>query len=388
MADNCFEQHNQEVRALWKAFNEGTPWRVPVTVGISSRFAVFSKKLNPEGWTMKEYCQNPDVMFDLQLRLAEFTRFEVDADHEMGAPEDGWGVAVDFQNYYEAAWLGCPVEFPEIGMPTAHPFLRDDNKNEVFHRGIPSPFSGLMAQAEEFLEHFRSRAKGFTLHGQPVAHISNGAGLWTDGPFTIACEMRGLENFCIDMYEDPDYAHQLLNYTTDAIIQKTKAWRKHLDLPEKAEGYGFADDSITMLSPDMVEEWLVPCYKKMLAELCTPTASNGIHLCGDAGRLYPVLQRTLGLEFFDTGFPLDHGRLAKELNGKAAFSGGPHIGLLLNGTPDQVTAETKRILAEVMPVTRRFSMRDGNDIAPGTPMENIEAMVRATREFGVYDVVR
>ena len=46
--------------------------------------------------------------------------------------------------------------------------------------------------------------------------------------------------------------------------------------------------------------------------------------------------------------------------------------------------ETKRILEEVMPNTRRFILRDGNDIAPHTPIENIQAMVAAGREYGVY----
>ena len=379
-----FDAHNQEVKALMKAYGEGKAYRVPVTVGISSRFAIQSPFLNPEKYTMKDYCQNPEVMFKMQLRLAEFKQFHVDADHEMGVPENGWGVAVDFQNYYEAAWFGCKIDFPENGMPTSHPFLMDDNKNQLFEKGIPDPFSGIMGTAKEFVEKFQKMSDGYEFHGAPVTYIVNGAGLWTDGPFTMACELRGLDNFCADIFEDPDYAEQLLTYLTDSIIAKMKAWRKYHGMPEKVNDFCFADDAIAMLSVDMVKDLLIPHYKRMIRELCTDDCILGIHLCGDAGRLFPMLQRELNVEWFDTGFPLDHKKLAIELDNKAFFQGGPHVALLLNGTPEQVEAETKRILEDVMPITRKFMLRDANDIAPGTPMENIKAMVDACRKYGVY----
>lgn len=381
---NYFEEHNREVRELWDEYRKGIPHRVPVTVGISSRYAVYSSELNPEGSTMEEYCTKPEVMFRLQLRLAEFLRFQVDADHEMGTPEEGWAVAVDFQNYYEAAWYGCPVSFPKGGMPTSSPILIGDKKNILFEKGIPDPFSGIMGEGGRFLEQFSKLSQGYELRGAGVTSMINGAGLWTDGPFTLACELRGLEQFCIDIYEDPEYAEQLLSYLTEATIHRVKAWRRYHGMPEKADEYGFADDSITVLSTDSVRELLVPYYKKLLRELCSENANVGMHLCGDAGRLFPMLQRELHLDWFDTGFPLDHGKLARELDNKAYFNGGPHIGLLLNGTPKEIEEETHRILTEVMPITRKFTLRDGNDIAPGTPLTNIKAMVDAGRKFGVY----
>lgn len=384
MRETNYQEHNRQVRQLWEEYRKGIPHRVPVTVGISSRFAVHSPELNPEGSTMEEYCRDPDVMFRLQLRLSEFLRFRVDADHEMGTPEEGWGIAVDFQNYYEAAWYGCPVEFPRNGMPTTSPILTDDRKAALFVKGIPDPFSGIMGEGKRFLERFEELSRGYELRGAKVTSISNGAGLWMDGPFTLACELRGLERFCIDIYEDPEYAEQLLSYLTEAAITRIKAWRKYHGMPEKAMEYGFADDSITVLSADMVRELLVPHYRKILRELCADGAQVGMHLCGDAGRLFPILQEELHLDWFDTGFPLDHGKLARELKNRAYFNGGPHIGLLLGGTPQAIEEETKRILREVMPVTRKFTLRDGNDIAPGTPMKNIDAMVRTGRTYGVY----
>ena len=61
-----------------------------------------------------------------------------------------------------------------------------------------------------------------------------------------------------------------------------------------------------------------------------------------------------------------------------------YVDLLLGGTPQQVETETRRIIGEVKPVTRRFIMREANNLAPCTPPENIAAMYEAVRQYGVY----
>ena len=88
---------------------------MPVIAGVSGRFFMQSPDTNPRGVSFREYTENPDVMFRMQASFDRFKRFYVPGDHMMGYPEEtgGWDVRVDFQNYYEAAWFGCPVEFPD-----------------------------------------------------------------------------------------------------------------------------------------------------------------------------------------------------------------------------------------------------------------------------------
>ena len=87
---------------------------------------------------------------------------------------------------------------------------------------------------------------------------------------------------------------------------------------------------------------------------------------------------------FDTGFPVDHGRLRRELGPEVRISGGPHVELLRTGTPKQVRAETKRILQSGIMEGGKFVLREGNNLAPGTPPENVAAMYGACKEYGVY----
>ncbi|HQI75774.1 MAG TPA: uroporphyrinogen decarboxylase family protein, partial [Candidatus Latescibacteria bacterium] len=49
-----------------------------------------------------------------------------------------------------------------------------------------------------------------------------------------------------------------------------------------------------------------------------------------------------------------------------------------------VRAEVKRILGSGIMEGGRFVLREGNNLAPGVPMENLRAMWDAVHEFGTY----
>lgn len=56
-------------------------------------------------------------MFHVQLEFQDFVRHHMWADHEMGVPEEGWSITVDFQNVYESAWLGAPCRISRRELP-------------------------------------------------------------------------------------------------------------------------------------------------------------------------------------------------------------------------------------------------------------------------------
>jgi uroporphyrinogen-III decarboxylase len=92
----------------------------------------------------------------------------------------------------------------------------------------------------------------------------------------------------------------------------------------------------------------------------------------------------LNVQSFDTGFPVDHGWLREELGPDVRIQGGPHVELLRTGTPAQIREETRRILQSGVMEGGKFVLREGNNLAPGTPEENVAAMYAACREFGRY----
>ena len=65
--------------------------------------------------------------------------------------------------------------------------------------------------------------------------------------------------------------------------------------------------------------------------------------------------------------------------------GGPNVSLLKAGPPDAIAAEVKRICSSGIMKGGRFILREGNNMAPCTPVEHVQAMYEAGKRFGTYN---
>lgn len=382
--DIDFGAHNREAKEVWDRFNAGSPVRVPVLIGVNSRFYIFNPALNTSGTTFQEYSEDPDVMIRVQLEFQYYQRHNLIWDTEMGMPKERWAtIYVDLQNTFEAAWFGCPVHYREGQVPDTTPILTGDNKRMLFDRGIPDPFrDGIMAKNLRFYEIMSEKLKDFTFKGLPV----NGAspyGIGTDGPFTAASNLRGATEICLDIYEDPDYVKELMEYITEATILRIRAWRERFGHKMRPDRWGFADDSIQLLSTDAFREFVLPYHRRLISELAG-AGPHSIHLCGDASRHFPILRDELNIKEFDTGFPVDFAALRRDLGPDVRINGGPSVQFLIRATPAEVRKEVRRILSSGIMEGGRFVLREGNNLAPNTPEENVVAMHAAAREFGGY----
>jgi hypothetical protein len=323
-------------------------------------------------------------MMDFQLRASEWRAYHIAplCDDPAGLPEK-FAVTVDFQRTYEAGFFGAPVEYRPGQVPDTLPILAGDSKRRLFDAGQPDPLKGgIFARAHQFHEAMVERLQtGFTYQGRPVEFEPSGF-LGTNGPLTVATILRGTELY-EDFYADPEYVRLLLDFITEGTIARIRAQRHFFGLPEISATWGFADDSVQLLSTEMVREFVVPIHRE-LKEGLTTAARISIHLCGDATRHFKLLRNELGVNSFETGFPVDFAWLRKELGPEVEIEGGPRAPLLRNGTREQVVAETQRILGSGIMTGGRFILREGNALAPRTPRANLAAMYETARALGRY----
>ena len=380
-----FERHNEEVNNVWEPYHNGNPVRIPMILGMNPRMVILDEKYS-DGVAFEKYYNSPRIMLETQLKFRKFESCEVVYDHIMGIPEHGWQIYPDFQNDIECGWFGAEVKYSGNAVPFTIPFLKDDNKKDmIFKKGIPELFNGLLGKALEFYHYFTEKKnEGFTYESKPL-HSIWFPGMGTDGPMTVACMLRGTTEFCIDLYEDTEYALELLDYITEAAIFRIKGLRKYFGQPEITPSLGFADDSIQLLSCEDYEKFILPFHKKIINGLTDGTGRNSIHLCGDATRHFKKIQDELNVYSFDTGFPINFKTTLEKLSSETQISGGVHVGILLGGTPDEIKETVKRICDEVKPVSKKFIMREANNLSPKTPLENINAMYEAVKEFGRFE---
>ncbi len=380
-----FARHNAEQAAVWEAFHAGRPTRVPMVLGVNVRYTMWRPEANPRGIEFERYMLDPDVMFERQLEHAYWTNHHLISDREMGVPADGWHVCVDFQNTYEAAWLGCEVVFRPGEVPDTVPRCKDEaRKWDVFDGGTPDPVHdhGWMARAFEYLEHMRERADGYAFHGKPV-HVDGVPGGGTDGPLTVACNVRGATELFTDMLTDPDYFHRLMDFITDSIIVRIKAHREHFGHEVESKAWGYADDSVQLLSLAQYKEYVLP-YHRRLIDAFGPEGPNSIHLCGSVSHLLPFLRDALNITTFDTGFPIDLGEMRRALGPGVLLHGGPDVVFLSRATTEQVRELTRSILQSGVMEGGRFILREGNNLPPQVSPENVGAMYEACKAYGRY----
>ncbi len=166
-------------------------------------------------------------------------------------------------------------------------------------------------------------------------------GAGTDGPFTVACNLRGTGEFCLDLYEDPVFARELLEFVTEATIVRLHAVARFMGTTFPQPTWGFADDSIQLLSVDQYREWVLPYHQRLLAEF-SQGGPNSIHLCGNVRRHLPTLQRELNIQSFDTGFLVELGELRQDLGPGALLRGNLHPRILSEGPLSLIREETAR----------------------------------------------
>jgi uroporphyrinogen-III decarboxylase len=377
--DGDFSAHNAEVQRIWAAYRTGRPERVPVTFSLVSRMILLDPKLNQHGWTARQIFEDPQAMWDLDLAFQRWVRFEVPQDAEMGLPE-AWNMSVTLWNCYEAGWFGCEVVFPEGELPDTRPIF-EERKERLYETPMPDPLTGnLMGRALEFHQLLVERASREEFLGRPVR--VNGLPLGTDGPFTVACNLRGATEACTDLIEDEPYFHDLMTFVTDGIIARMKAWKRYAGLPEAGIAW-FADDSIQMLSVETYRRCVLPYHRKVLAAFNLETLP-AIHLCGRAQHLFRTLVDELGVRSFEVGFPTDLGRARAELGEDVELIGNVHPMLLCDGPPDRIRSAVREVCASGVGQGGRFILREGNNCAPCTPRAHFAAMYQAGKEFGSW----
>jgi len=164
-------------------------------------------------------------------------------------------------------------------------------------------------------------------------------------------------------------------------------WERCPDSPDKGvfrrPGFGFADDAIVLLSVPQYQEFVLPYHRRLVEEF-SDGGRTSIHLCGDATRFFRLLRDELNVYSFDTGFPVDHGWLRRELGPEVLIYGGPSVMLVKSGPVGALREEVRHICESGIMEGGRFVLIAANNMAPCTPVDHVAAMYEAARQFGRY----
>ncbi len=116
-----------------------------------------------------------------------------------------------------------------------------------------------------------------------------------EGPFTVACFLRGQTQFMIDLIENQDLCKELIEKVMDCAIE----WKKFHDNQmgiSGAETTGLVDDSIVNIKPSLFEKIVLPQLVRWYQEF--PSPKRHFHCCGNITNFMGLLSK-LNLTQYD-----------------------------------------------------------------------------------------
>lgn len=193
------------------------------------------------------------------------------------------------------------------------------------------------------------------------------------GPLAVAAHVHGLTQFLMAVKLEPEATGRFLDRTTDLCIRWLRAQLERMDRPV---GILVLDDIVGMLSPKDAETFAFGRLERLFREF--EGLVRIFHDDAPNAAVYPGLGR-VGVDVFNFSHATDLCRARELLGPDVVLMGNvPPLEVLVRGTPDEVREATLReleLLGEVGPLV----VSAGGGVSPGTPIENLEAMVSAVR---------
>lgn len=339
---------------------KGVPDRVPV---YAQMHEFVMKELGVNG---KEFYTTPEILVSGTLEICEKYRIDV--------------AFLDYDVYnIEAEALGQRIIYSDSGMPDvdrSRPLIRDrDDLKKIKTPDFDS--DGRLPTVVEIYSIYKK------LTGIDAA-------MEFSAPFSLAANIRGIEQLLGDLYDDPEFAKSLFDRLTEEILAP---WIQHLKktFPDaKSIAGNDATASLPIVSPDILREWVIP-YILRLRELCGPA----VHVPNWVGERYLKNPQ----EMFDLKLTVCPGFLQGqdpdvEVLGPAVYReyaekrGVPLIlgigaSFLALSQPEDVEKRVKNYI-EVGGKNGRFALYLCN-LGATTPPENVRAAVNAIGKYGTYE---
>ena len=136
----------------------------------------------------------------------------------------------------------------------------------------------------------------------------------------------------------------------------------------------------TMVSTPMVEEFAFAYLEPLIRHVKSLGALVLLHICNDTTRLLNRMVE-IGADILSLDCQVDLGRARQIVAGRASISGNVATQDLARMGAEHIYQASCRCIEQAA-LGGRFTLSSSCEVPFETPAENIDAMVRAAREFG------
>jgi len=196
------------------------------------------------------------------------------------------------------------------------------------------------------------------------------------GPLCTAGFVRSTTDFMIDLVENAEYAHKLIDLCTNLIIDWLKAQAKVMG--DTVEGIFILDDIVGFINEDHYQEFAHPYLKR----ICDAFPKDWVKIYHNDADVNACMDHLpdCGFDVLNWGKQTDIDEVKNRIGGRMCLMGNVNpLEIGVRGTPDEVFDATMDVLEKSEGEGIILSV--GGGVSPGMPRENILAMQKALNEY-------
>jgi len=196
------------------------------------------------------------------------------------------------------------------------------------------------------------------------------------GPLCTAGFVRSTTDFMIDLVENPEGAHRLIDLCTNVVIDWLKA--QHDAMGDTVEGIFILDDIVGFVNEDHYLEFAHPYLKK----ICDAFPEDWVKLYHNDADINACVDHLpdAGFNVLNWGKQTDIEDVKDRVGDRMCLMGNVNpLEVGVRGTPDEVVDATLEVLEKSGGEGIILSV--GGGTSPGMPRENILAMQKALEQY-------
>jgi uroporphyrinogen decarboxylase len=303
-----------------------------------------------------DYYLDPELWFTSNLRVIE--EFP-----DIIMVPSWW---VEYGMAAEPSILGAKIKFWQDNTPSEYHNLHrlDDIDNLPEYEVDADGFAALT------LHLIRRHTPRIRQHGHVLPFVT------ARGPMCTAGFVRGTTNFMIDLVEDPEGAHRLIDLCTRVVIDWLKA--QHQAMGDTVEGIFVLDDIVGFVNEEHYQEFAHPYLKR----ICDAFPADWVKLYHNDAEVDACLDYLpdAGFNVLNWGKQKDIREVKRRVGTRMCLMGNVNpLEVGVRGTP----ADVKKATLDVLEGSggEGIILSVGGGTSPGMPKANILAMQEALAEF-------
>ena len=328
----------------------GQPDQIPVALIVDSPWLPGFAGVNT-----LDYFLDPEAWLQINLKLLQ--QF----------PDVAWipGFWVEYGMAAEPSAFGCRMHFYSDRPPSIEPVY--PNLSFWAEAAPANPEQdGLMPLV---LRQYQRMDERLAAQGLAIRMVS------ARGPLTSASWLVGIGSLMEGMLNQPERVNRLLEMVTTTIIRWLEA---QLACIRRPEGILLLDDLVGMVSRRTYQELVAPHLQRIFGHF-----SGMVRIYHNDTPCKHLLEplAEAGFDVFNFSHQMEISQVKSKLGHRSALLGNvAPLDLGVRGSPDQVYAAAIACLAQAAPGGGMI-LSFGGGVSPGTPAENIRALIQATKDW-------